>query len=85
MKAINPFPSFSISLPDDVAEDQQTSTVASYWIKGDSCLLQVSCFRRDSSDQVSARQRLAEKIEMDGDWKPFPLPHEVRVAKQRQR
>jgi hypothetical protein len=78
MKAINPFPSFSILLPDEVAEDQQDSTVASYWITGDSCLLQVSCFRRDSGEQVSARQRLAERIEMGGVWKPFSLPHEVQ-------
>jgi hypothetical protein len=78
MKAINPFPSFSILLPDEVAEDQQGSTVASYWITGDSCLLQVSCFRRDSGQQVSASQRLSERIEMGGTWKPFTLPREVQ-------
>jgi hypothetical protein len=78
MKAINPFPSFSISLPDEVLEDHQGSTVASYWKTGDSCLLQVSCFRRDSGQQVPARQRLSERMEKSGKWKPFTLPHELR-------
>lgn len=39
----NPFSSFSLLLPDDVVEDHE-NTVASYWKKGDSCLLQVSSF-----------------------------------------
>ena len=56
----NPFPSFSILLPDGVAEEHE-DTVASYWKKGDSCLLQVSSFRRDSGPQVSAAQRLSDR------------------------
>jgi hypothetical protein len=77
MKAANPFPSFSILLPDDVAEDRD-DTVASYWRKGDTCLLQLSSFRRDSGTQVSAAQRLAERVALGGTWTPFSLGREVQ-------
>jgi hypothetical protein len=73
----NPFPSFSISLPDGVTEDHE-DTVASYWKKGDSCLLQVSSFRRDSGPQVSAAQRLSDRTKMGGTWQSFNLPREIR-------
>jgi hypothetical protein len=73
----NPFPSFSMLLPDDVVEDHD-GTVASYWKKGNRCLLQLSSFRRDSGPQVSAAQRLSDRMEMGGTWQPFSLPHEIR-------
>ena len=73
----NPFPSFSISLPDGVTEDHE-NTVASYWKKGDSCLLQVSSFQRDSGPQVSAAQRLSDRAKMGGTWQPFNLLQEIR-------
>jgi hypothetical protein len=78
MKLINPFSSFSLLLPDEVEEDHQDNTVASYWITGDSCLLQLSSFRRDSGQQISAAQWLSERIEMGGTWKPFTMPREVQ-------
>jgi hypothetical protein len=63
-------------LPDDVAENHE-DTIASYWRKGDTCLLQVSSFRRDSGPQISAAQRLSERVEMGGIWKPFNLPRKI--------
>jgi hypothetical protein len=78
MKAIKPFPSFSMLLPDNVVEDHEDSTVASYWRKGDTCLLQVSSFKRDSGPQVSAAQRISERVEIGGTWEPFRLPQEIR-------
>jgi hypothetical protein len=74
MKSIKPFPSFSMLLPDEIAENHEDAHVASYWITGDTCLLQVSCFRRDSGPQVSAAERVSERIKMGGNWKPFDLP-----------
>ena len=73
----NPFPSFSILLPDGVTEDHE-DTVASYWKKGDSCLLQVSSFRRDSGSQVSAAKRLSDRTKMGGTWQSFNLPGGIR-------
>ena len=73
MKAIKPFPSFSLSLPDEVTEDRKDTNVASYWMAGDTCLLQLSSFVRDSGQQVSATERLSERIKRGGKWKSFDL------------
>jgi hypothetical protein len=73
----NPFPSFSMLLPDGVTENHE-ETVASYWRRGDSCLLQISSFQRDSGPQVSAAERLSDRAKMGGIWKPFNLPREIR-------
>jgi hypothetical protein len=74
MKLLNPFPSFSIALPDGIEEDREDAHVASYWTAGDTCLLQLSCFRRDSGLQVSAAERISERIGVGGNWEPFDLP-----------
>jgi len=76
MKATKPFPSFSMVLPDNIVEEAD-GAVVSYWKRGDSCLLQISCFRRDSGPQISALQRLNDRVEKSGTWTPFTLP--VRV------
>src|SRR5882762_4047028 len=76
MKTTNPFPSFSILVPDDVAEDHE-DTVASYWRKGDSCLLQISSFGRDSGPQGSAAQRLSERAKSGGTGVALKLPRKV--------
>jgi hypothetical protein len=62
MKAIKPFPSFSMLLPDSVAEDHKDTNVSSYGMTGDSCLLQVSCLTRDSGPQISATERLSDRL-----------------------
>jgi hypothetical protein len=77
MKAIKPFPSFSLLLPDEITEDRKDTNVASYWMAGDTCLLQFSGFMRDSGQQVSATERLSERIKRGGKWKSFDLPREL--------
>ena len=64
-------------LPDDVEEDHDSANVASFWMPGDACLLQVSCFRRDSGQQISASERMLERMNKGGSWKIFELPHRV--------
>jgi len=59
LKAANPFPSVSLLLPEDVLENHD-DRVSSYWRKGDTCLLQLSSFTRQSGAQVSAAQRLSD-------------------------
>jgi hypothetical protein len=76
MKKINPFPSVSIELPEDIVEDSD-ATVASYWRKGDSCLLQISSFLREQGPQVSAIERLSQRMAAGGEWRPYNLPREI--------
>jgi hypothetical protein len=85
VKIAHPFPSVSLSLPDDVLEDHD-SRVSSYWKAGDSCLLQLSCFVRETGDQVSAQDRLAARMGASLNWSLFELPRrpadcEVAAAK----
>lgn len=76
MKRVNPFPSLSLLLPDDVVEEID-STVASYWKRGDTCLLQLSSFLREQGPQVSAVQRLSERTGAGGRWETVDLPHAI--------
>jgi hypothetical protein len=76
MKKVNPFPSVFLLMPDDV-EEEIDSTVASYWKEGDSCLVQISSFLREHGQQVSASQRLSERMAKGGEWHPFDLPKQV--------
>jgi hypothetical protein len=76
MKKANPFSSMSILLPDDVVEDND-ATVASYWRKGDTCLLQISSFLRERGPQVSALERLTQRMGAGGEWLAFNLPQEI--------
>jgi hypothetical protein len=77
MKAVNPFPSFLIVLPDGIEEDRTDAHVASYWTTDDTCLLQLSCFGRDSGPQVSAAERVSERVRIGGTWESFDLPRAV--------
>jgi hypothetical protein len=76
MKAANPFPSVSLLLPEDVLENHD-DRVSSYWRKGDTCLLQLSSFTRQSGAQVSATQRLSDRTKAEARWKPFDLPRKL--------
>jgi hypothetical protein len=76
MKAANPFPSVSLLLPEDVLENHD-DRVSSYWRKGDTCLLQLSTFTRQSGAQVSATQRLSDRTKAEARWKPFDLPRKL--------
>jgi hypothetical protein len=76
MKEENPFQSISILLPDDIVGDND-ATVASYWKKGDTCLLQLSSFLREQGPQVSAADRLAQRMRAGGEWEAFDLPRQI--------
>jgi hypothetical protein len=73
MKTLNPSPSISISLPEDVLESHDDG-ISSYWKKEDTCLLQISTFACESGAQVSAAQRLSERTIAQDTWRPFDLP-----------
>ena len=77
MKRVIPFPSLSLLLPDDVAEDRD-SKVVSYWRPNDTCLLQMSSFRRTQGPQVSATQRLSDRIQKGGEWLPVGITHTIQ-------
>src|SRR3974390_9384 len=76
VKKANPLPSVSVLLPDDILEDND-STVASYWKEGDTCIVQISSFLRRHGQQVSATQRLSERMAKGGEWEPFNLPGQI--------
>jgi hypothetical protein len=77
MKRTNPFPSLSLLLPDDIVEDNDTK-VASYWKPGDdTCLLQISSFLRVEGPQVSAAQRLTDRMRALGEWKTVSLARTI--------
>jgi hypothetical protein len=72
MKSAKPFPSFSLLLPDDVQAGTDSS-VASYWKQDDTCLLQLSSVVRKSGPQISATQRLTDRIRAGGEWQTVRL------------
>ena len=81
MKAANPFPSVSLLLPEDVLENHD-DRVSSYWRKGDTCLLQLSSFTRQSGAQVSATQRLSDRTKAEARWKRSICLENLKDAKQ---
>jgi len=76
MKRTNPFPSLSLLLPDDIVEDNDTK-VASYWKPGDTCLLQISSYLRVEGPQVSAAQRLSDRMRAGGEWQTVSLARTI--------
>jgi hypothetical protein len=76
MKRANPFPSLSLLLPDDIVEDNDTK-VASYWRSGDTCLLQISSYLRVEGPQVSAAQRLSDRMRTGGAWQKVSLARTI--------
>ena len=82
MIALRPTESYEISLPDDVLQEFDGG-VSSFWRPHSGTALQLSSHARRSGAQVSAHQRLNERIEMtrnasnwirldgfQGDWCP---------------
>jgi hypothetical protein len=63
--------SYQITLPDDVFQ-QQDERVSSFWRPGSHSALQLSSYVREAGPQVSAEQRLNERI-AKGDSKAAPL------------
>jgi hypothetical protein len=77
MKSATPFPSLSLSLPDDIREDTDSS-VASYWRRNDTCLLQLSSSLRNSGPQISAEQRLTDRMRAGGEWRKVNLERKIQ-------
>jgi hypothetical protein len=64
---IQPSPSYEITLPADV-EQAYAGIVASFW-RDSSLALQLSGYRRKHGEQVSAAQRLKDRMdECDEEW-----------------
>jgi hypothetical protein len=74
MRTVRPFPSLTIEVPDDRREDDDLTSCYSCWMDGDSCLLQISSFVRESGDQVSAEDRLRARMQDGSGWSSFSLP-----------
>jgi hypothetical protein len=71
MKRAKPFPSLSLMLPDDIAEDAD-SGIASYWKQdNNNCLLQI--LFREWGPQVSALHHLPERTSAGGEWQAVSL------------
>jgi hypothetical protein len=69
LKKMAPSPSYSIAVPTDVQEERD-ERVTSYWLKGQPLLLQLSSYLRSEGAQLSASQRLAERVARDsGSWR----------------
>ena len=66
MKTVRPTPHYSVRVPDDTHE-QYDHEVLSLWREGDSTLLQLSSTVREWGKQVSAQQRLADRMRI-GTW-----------------
>lgn len=74
MKTVEPSPSYSICVPAD-AHEEYDGGVLSLWRDGDATALQFSSFIREAgTTQVSAAERLAERIQSTGgEWKRFDV------------
>lgn len=61
MKTISPTQSYFLKLPDDVVSDQD-DRVFSWWRNGSEVLLQLSSYLRIEGPQVSAKDRLNDRL-----------------------
>jgi hypothetical protein len=68
---VSPTGSYELLLPDDVLQ-QHEDGVTSFWRNGNACALQVSSYIRESGSQVSARERLTERIQESGARWRYP-------------
>ncbi len=68
-RVISPTGSYKIEVPSRVVEDDDNG-VTSLWVPGDDTLLQLSSRRRDSGDQIGAKQRLEERLHGGGLQNP---------------
>jgi hypothetical protein len=76
MKRVNPFPSFSLLVPNHIVEEID-SNVASYWKQDDTCLLQISSFLRENEAQVYAAERLSERTGRGREWQIVNLQRAI--------
>lgn len=58
---IRPTPSFSLAVPRDATQEVD-QRVSSFWVPGESVLLQISSYARKHGFQVSATERLQERL-----------------------
>ena len=61
MKKLIPTGSYEVQLPNQI-ESQQDDRVSSFWSDGEPLLLQLSSYVRTDGEQVSAKQRLEDRI-----------------------
>jgi hypothetical protein len=68
MKTVRPTSSYQFQLPDEIRESTDTR-VSSFWIEGQSLLLQTSSYQRIEGEQIPAEQRLRERMAKHAsDW-----------------
>jgi hypothetical protein len=72
MKTITPSPHYSLRLPNDIRE-QYDDGVLSLWRDDAPTALQISSKLRESGEQVSAEERLADLIAKGGSWSPLKI------------
>jgi hypothetical protein len=71
MMVVSPTGSYQINLPDDVLQEYD-DLVASFWRPASDCALQLSS-RSQTEEQVSAEQRIRDRIELvGGRWSSLP-------------
>lgn len=62
MKTIRPSSSYKIVVPDNIRERADTRAI-SFWVDGESLLLQLSSYQRTEGKVISAQMRLQERME----------------------
>jgi ABC-type arginine transport system ATPase subunit len=68
MKIVKPSSSYELVLPEGIIE-QPDGRVTSFWVDGEQVLLQVSSYIREEGRQVTALDRLNDRIKKDsGVW-----------------
>jgi hypothetical protein len=73
LKRILPSPSYSISVPETIREEHD-ERIASLWLEGKPLLLQLSSYLRTEGKQVTAQNRLRERIaKHPSAWKMQPI------------
>jgi hypothetical protein len=63
-QTISPTGTYSVTVPNNIAEDVD-GNITSIWIPGDDTLLQLSSSRRETGQQVTARERLGARLERE--------------------
>lgn len=80
---LRPTSSYEIEVPEEVSRDVD-GRVCSLWMNGQSLLLQLSSYQRTTGDQVSAAQRLQDRIDKtSSNWRwVFETPCRDQAADQ---
>jgi hypothetical protein len=72
-RTITPSPHYSMQIPQDAHEDYNEQAL-SVWRDNDPTVLQPSSTFRTSRPQVSARQRLSDRVSSSGgEWQPLQV------------